>query len=64
MKTVETQAKKLAVVLLAFMVLLLALPPLTAHAEESEAKTIRVAFPTQEGMIIRTKWDKSQQLFH
>lgn len=50
MKTIGSQVQKMAAILLSFMALLLALPPLAAHAEEAESKTIRVAFPTQEGM--------------
>ncbi len=49
MQKIKTKTRRVATLLLAF-VLLLPLLPLTARAAGNEQKTIRVAFPTQEGM--------------
>lgn len=50
MEKLNRKIKFATSVLLSLVILLLALRPLAAHAEDAEQKTIRVAFPAQEGM--------------
>ena len=49
-KKAEFSIRQFAAVFLSIVMVLLLLQPLTVHAEEAEPNTIRVAFPSQEGM--------------
>ena len=50
MERIRKKATGIAAVFLALVMVLLLAQPMAAYAEEPEQKTIRVAFPTQEGM--------------
>ena len=50
MRKMKSETKRMAALLLAFVLLLPLAQPLTAQAAGEGQKTIRVAFPTQEGM--------------
>ena len=50
MEKIRQKATGIAAVFLSLVMVLLLAQPMAAYAEEPEQKTIRVAFPTQEGM--------------